>query len=74
MEYNISINKIKLLEELAELQEVLTKSVTRPGYEAKIIEELGDVKARIELFCKDADIAGVVDARMNVKLKKIASK
>jgi regulator of replication initiation timing len=68
---NISFSKCKLLEELSELQEVLLKSVTREGYEDRIIEELGDVKARIKFFCEENLILDKVNQRKKEKLNKI---
>lgn len=69
--YNVEIETIKLIEELSELLEVLSKSMSRDGYNDKIVEELGDVKARIKLYIDKKDIKNRVKDRKLFKLNKI---
>jgi NTP pyrophosphatase (non-canonical NTP hydrolase) len=66
-------NTLKVVEECAELQEVLVKSLTKsedykPKQE-KIIEEMGDVMFRIAVLAKALDIEGEVQSRMEQKAK-----
>lgn len=62
---------LKMLEECAELSEVLlkylTKSPERKPPMEKIIEELGDVMFRAKALAKKMDIEKQVDERMEEK-------
>lgn len=68
-------NYLKLLEELAELTEVIIKRVNKqiqykPSME-KIIEETGDVLIRLRIFCRAEGIADAVNQRVITKLTKL---
>lgn len=67
-EYNL----LKLAEECTELSEVLIKMVTKPNRrEEKIphlIEELGDVKLRLDVLITKLDLDKKVTERYNSKL------
>ena len=64
-------NEQKLIEEMSELTKELTHRITKPRkYDpSKVIEELGDVKVRLEVLCARYG-RGAVNARVNTKLKK----
>jgi NTP pyrophosphatase (non-canonical NTP hydrolase) len=69
--FSVDIETLKLIEELSELLEVLSKSITRTGYDEKIVEEIGDVKARIKLYINKKEIKEAVNQRKLFKLNKI---
>ncbi len=68
---SVSYNLLKAIEELNELSLALTQRLTKPKGrdEQEVIDEIGDVKIRIEvlehLFDKQA-----VEARVRKKIKK----
>lgn len=66
-------NILKVVEECAELQEVLVKSLTKgeafKPSEDKIIEEMGDVVFRIAVLARAMDIEGEVQSRIEQKAK-----
>lgn len=68
-------NYLKLLEELAELTEVVIKRhLKQPKYKpamAKIVEEAGDVILRLKIFCRMEGIAEEVNKRVLNKLAKL---
>lgn len=71
---------LKLIEELAELQEKLIKyHLKSPSHKPKleeILDEIGDVQLRIELFIdkvrnEDFDVDDYLDERIDRKLMKL---
>lgn len=68
-------NRIKLAEELAELSEVVLKSVNKKGTEKEpdkqsIIDELGDVLIRVNVLIGALDAYDAVEERMRIKFDK----
>ncbi len=68
-------NKLKLVEELSELMEVLVKSHTKhpdnkPKME-KIVEELGDVSVRMAIFALEYGLEEAIEDRMYEKLTQL---
>lgn len=68
---------LKLVEELAELSELLIKQITKPdGARSpermeRIVEETGDVQVRLNIFVKEFEIFNAVKRRMSKKMKDI---
>lgn len=72
---NLNYNILKVVEEATELNEVLIKYITKsddkkPSID-KIIEESGDVIARLGLLLSQLDIMDKVEARTLHKLEQI---
>lgn len=68
-------NEHKLLEELAELNEVLIKRIVKKGTdkepsEEHLVEEMGDVLIRIEVLAKQLEVSKFVSQRYDNKLTK----
>jgi NTP pyrophosphatase (non-canonical NTP hydrolase) len=72
---NSTYNHAKLLEEIMELGEVLSKGITKSVGKAppveKLIEEIGDVKIRIEMLIAELRIEIPVERRITDKLSKL---
>lgn len=76
----VSLNKedhdfLKLAEETTELSEVLIKMVTKPNRKEErighLIEELGDVKVRMDILLQRLNLHKEVDNRYQEKLDYI---
>lgn len=70
---NEQYNYLKLLEELAELQEVLLKKILKKGgpkepSDQDVIEEIGDVEIRLTIFKEMWCCHSQVDERIKTKL------
>lgn len=69
-------NEDKVLEELAELAEVILKARTKRNTEGPsqqdLIDEIGDVQLRLEVYKKMLGIEREVDIRIGKKLNKFA--
>ena len=67
---------LKLAEECTELSEVLIKMVTKPNRREEriphLIEEMGDVKMRLEILMRRMGVFIEVGSRASTKLKKLA--
>lgn len=68
----IDFDLMKLAEECTELSEVLIKMVTKPNRREErmehLVEEMGDVKLRMEVLVTRLGFNKVVDARYEEKL------
>lgn len=68
-------NVLKVVEECMELSEVLVKYLTKQPEDKpkidKIIEESGDVIARLRILCYQLDITREVSQRIDFKFKQL---
>jgi len=73
--FDIEKNKLKVVEECAELQEVLVKSITKTNNlkpdTSKIVEEMGDTLFRIMVLAKSLDVGDQVNQRIHDKSQQM---
>lgn len=72
---NLSFNKLKVIEEATELNELLIKSLTKINplkpIEKRIIEEIADLNIRLQVLVDHMDIWEEVESAVDNKLQSL---